>query len=124
MPDSPVEKHGTPDYPRDMETRVALLEQSTSDLRFEVREVKTMIRDLATEMRESFRAVGAKFDTTDKAISDLRVDVQSVRTEIQSVRTDVERGLRDNLSKTVVWFGVMISIAVAVIAILVKLPHL
>jgi predicted nucleic acid-binding Zn-ribbon protein len=124
-----------------METRVSLLEKSTRDLRYEVREMKSMIRDLATEMREGFRAISAKFDTTDKAIADLRVDIQSVRTEfksdiqsvrteiqsvrteIQSVRTEVERGLRENLSKTVAWFGLMFTIAAAVVTILVKLPH-
>lgn len=117
MSESSVEEQKPKDYPRSMETRVALLEQSTADLKFEVREIKTMIRDLATEMREGFRTIGAKFDTTDKAITDLRVD-------IQSVRTDLERGLRDNLSKTVVWFGLMFTIAAAIVTILVKLPHL
>lgn len=127
MPETSVEEQEPQDYPRSMETRVSLLEKSTQDLRYEVREVKSMIRDLATEMREGFRAIGAKFDTTDKAIADLRVDIQSVRTEfkteIQSVRTDLERGLRVNLSKTVAWFGLMFTITAAIVTILVKLPH-
>ncbi len=101
MADSPVENPSTPDYPHEMETRVAILEHSTAELKFEIREVKAMVRDLATEMREGFRAIAAKFDATDRAIAakfdatdrsiaDMRVEMQSVRTEIQSVRTEVQ----------------------------------
>ncbi|MEE3504382.1 hypothetical protein [Acidiphilium acidophilum] len=128
MPDSPVENRQPPDYPHEMETRVAILEHSTAELKFEIREVKTMVRDLATEMREGFRAINAKFDSkfdaTDKAIADLRVDVQSVRTElrteIQTVRTELQTGLYSNLKWTVgtiLGFG---TLGIAIIGLLIK----
>ena len=124
MPDSPVENRQPPDYPHEMETRVAILEHSTAELKFEIREVKGMVRDLATEMREGFRAISAKFDATDKAIADLRVDVQSVRTElrteIQTVRTELQTGLYSNLKWTVgtiLGFG---TLGIAIIGLLIK----
>ena len=124
MPDSPVEKQSPPDYPHEMETRVAILEHSTAELKYEIREVKAMVRDLATEMREGFRAIATKFDAsdkaiatkfdaTDKAIADLRVDVQSVRTELQT-------GLNSNLRWTVgsiLGFG---TLGLAIIGLLLK----
>jgi len=131
MPDSPVENRQPPDYPHEMETRVAILEHSTAELKFEIREVKTMVRDLATEMREGFRAINAKFDATDKAIADLRVDnqalrtelhteIQSVRTEVQTVRTELQTGLYSNLKWTVgtiLGFG---TLGIAIIGLLIK----
>ncbi len=117
MPDSPVENRQPPDYPHEMETRVAILEHSTAELKFEIREVKTMVRDLATEMREGFRAINAKFDSkfdaTDKAIADLRVDNQTLRTELQT-------GLYSNLKWTVgtiLGFG---TLGIAIIGLLIK----
>ncbi|MBS3025420.1 CCDC90 family protein [Acidiphilium multivorum] len=113
MPDSPVENRQPPDYPHEMETRVAILEHSTAELKFEIREVKTMVRDLATEMREGFRAINAKFDATDKAIADLRVDNQTLRTELQT-------GLYSNLRWTVgtiLGFG---TLGIAIIGLLIK----
>ena len=124
MPDSPVEKQSPPDYPHEMETRVAILEHSTAELKFEIREVKAMVRDLATEMREGFRVIATKFDATDKSISDLRVEVQSVRTElhteVQSVRTELQTGLNSNLRWTVgsiLGFG---TLGLAIIGLLLK----
>ncbi|MEE3503969.1 hypothetical protein [Acidiphilium acidophilum] len=135
MPDSPVENRQPPDYPHEMETRVAILEHSTAELKFEIREVKAMVRDLATEMREGFRAISAKFDATDKAIADLRVDnqtlrtelrteIQSVRTElrteVQTVRTELQTGLYSNLKWTVgtiLGFG---TLGIAIIGLLIK----
>jgi len=107
MPDSPVEKQSPPDYPHEMETRVAILEHSTAELKFEIREVKAMVRDLTNTML-------AKFDATDKSISDLRVEVQSVRTELQT-------GLNSNLRWTVgsiLGFG---TLGLAIIGLLLKL---
>ena len=124
MPDSPVEKQSPPDYPHEMETRVAILEHSTAELKYEIREVKAMVRDLTN-------TVLAKFDATDKSISDLRVEVQSVRTElhtevqsvrteIQSVRTELQTGLNSNLRWTVgsiLGFG---TLGLAIIGLLLK----
>ncbi len=124
MSDTPVEKQGPPDYPHEMETRVAILEHSVAEMKFEIREVKTMVRDLATEMREGFRAISAKFDVTDKAIADLRVDVQSVRTElrteIQTVRTELQTGLYSNLKWTVGTILVFGTLGIAIIGLLIK----
>ncbi|MCW8308941.1 CCDC90 family protein [Acidiphilium sp. PA] len=98
MPDSPVEKQSPPDYPHEMETRVAILEHSTAELKYEIREVKAMVRDLTNTVLAKFdasdKAIATKFYATDKAIADLRVEVQSVRTELQT-------GLNSNLRWTV-----------------------
>ena len=117
MPDSPVEKQSPPDYPHEMETRVAILEHSTAELKYEIREVKAMVRDLTN-------TVLAKFDATDKSISDLRVEVRSVRTElhteVQSVRTELQTGLNSNLRWTVgsiLGFG---TLGLAIIGLLLK----
>jgi len=106
MPDSPVEKHGPPDYPLEMETRVAILEHMAARSEKDFGELKAMVRDLTN-------TVLAKFDATDKAIADLRVDVQSVRTELQT-------GLNSNLRWTVgsiLGFG---TLGLAIIGLLLK----
>ncbi|MDX5929696.1 CCDC90 family protein [Acidiphilium acidophilum] len=117
MPDSPVENRQPPDYPHEMETRVAILEHTTAELKFEIREVKAMVRDLTN-------TILAKFDATDKAIADLRVDNQTLRTElrteIQTVRTELQTGLYSNLKWTVgtiLGFG---TLGIAIIGLLIK----
>ncbi|MGC9271660.1 hypothetical protein [Acidiphilium sp.] len=129
MPDSPVEKHGPSDYPLEMETRVAILEHMAARSEKDFGELKAMVRDLTN-------TVLAKFDATDKAIADLRVEVQSVRTdltgsiqsvrtelhtEVQSVRTELQTGLNSNLRWTVgsiLGFG---TLGLAIIGLLLKL---
>jgi pyruvate/oxaloacetate carboxyltransferase len=106
MPDSPVENRQPPDYPHEMETRVAILEHTTAELKFDIREVKAMVRDLTN-------TILAKFDATDKAIADLRVDNQTLRTELQT-------GLYSNLRWTVgtiLGFG---TLGIAIVGLLIK----
>ena len=117
MPDSPVEKHGPPDYPLEMETRVAILEHMATRSEKDFGELKAMVRDLANTMLAKFdasdKAIATKFDATDKAIADLRVEVQSVRTELQT-------GLNSNLRWTVgsiLGFG---TLGLAIIGLLLK----
>lgn len=107
MPDSPVEKQGPPAYPHEMETRVALLEHMASETKEDIREIKSILRDLATEMRSGFRA-------TDQAIGDLRVDLQAVRTELQT-------GLNGNLRWTV---GIVATLGLGILGLLGKIAHL
>ncbi len=124
MADSPVENPGIPDYPHEMETRVAILEHSTAELKFEIREVKSMVRDLANTMLAKFdatdRIIATKFDATDRSIADMRVEMQSVRTEIQSVRTELQSGLNSNLRWTVITFLGFGSLGLAVIGLLIR----
>ena len=114
MPDSPVEKQGPPAYPHEMETRVAILEHLVGETKEDIRELKGIVRDLATEMRDGFRTMSGKFETTDKSIADLRV-------EMQSVRTDLQAGLRGNIVWTV---SVVILLALPVLGLLGKIAHL
>ncbi|MDD2878345.1 MAG: hypothetical protein PHT60_13965 [Acidiphilium sp.] len=76
MADSPVENPGTPDYPHEMETRVAILEHSTAELKFEI--------------REGFNAIAAELDASDKAIANMHVAIQSKNADFQ------KRGFSDD----------------------------